>query len=139
LTPYFLLTFRTILTVVLLWILSVSVHPLSKLETFPLLTSVMSQALLLQQSASRLKITPANLWSFSINITSLLRIHSLCLNLLSYSIIVLPVLFYYLVLNYGVVLVLVLVLVYLLICTLSVLACYRPLYVGKHPEIEELN
>jgi hypothetical protein len=44
LMPYFLLTFsRTTLAVVLLWILLVSVYPLSKLETFPPLKSVMSQ------------------------------------------------------------------------------------------------
>jgi hypothetical protein len=50
---YFLLTFpRTKLTVVLLWILLVSVYPLNKLGTFPPLTSVLSQDLALQQGMS---------------------------------------------------------------------------------------
>jgi hypothetical protein len=43
---------------------------------------------------------------------------------------VLSVLFYYLGLNFS--LVLLLALVYLSLYTLSVLACYRPLAVGKH-------
>jgi hypothetical protein len=71
--------FRTKLTVVLLWILLVSWYPLSKSETSPHLTSVMSQDLALQQDASRLQTT-ANFWTFSINITSPLRIHFPCLN-----------------------------------------------------------
>jgi hypothetical protein len=80
LTLYFLLTFsRTKLTVVVLWILLVSVYPLSKLETFPLLTSVMSQDWALQQGASQLQ-TSTNLWTFPINITSPLRIHFPLLN-----------------------------------------------------------
>jgi hypothetical protein len=58
---------------------AVDLHvPLSILETFPLLTSVMSpvmsQDLALEQGASRLQ-TSANLWTFSLNITSPLRIH----------------------------------------------------------------
>jgi hypothetical protein len=58
---------RTKLILVLLWILLVSVYPLSKLETSPILMSVMSQDLALQQGASRLQTTSANLWTFSIN------------------------------------------------------------------------
>jgi hypothetical protein len=50
-------------------------YPLSKLETFPTLTSVMSEDLALQQGASRLQITSADLWKLAINITSPLRIH----------------------------------------------------------------
>jgi hypothetical protein len=64
----------------LLWILLVSVYPVSKLETFPPVTSVMSQDLALQQGASRLQTASANLWTFSINITSPLRIHFPLLN-----------------------------------------------------------
>jgi hypothetical protein len=80
LTLYFLLTVsRTKLTVVLLWILLVSVYPLSRLEIFPPLTSVMSQDLALQQGASRLH-TSADPWTFSTNISSLLRIHFPLLN-----------------------------------------------------------
>jgi hypothetical protein len=72
----FLLTFsRTKLTVVLLWILLVSVYPLSKLETCPPLRSVMSQ-----RGASRLQTTSANLWTFPIKVTSRLRIHFPLLN-----------------------------------------------------------
>jgi hypothetical protein len=67
--------FRTKLTVRLLWILLVSTFPLGKLETFPPLTFVMSQ-----QGASRLQTTYANLWTFSINITSPLSIHFPLLN-----------------------------------------------------------
>jgi hypothetical protein len=53
---YLLLMFsRTKLIVGLLWILLVSVYPLSKLGTFPPLTSVMSQDLTLQQGASQLQ------------------------------------------------------------------------------------
>jgi hypothetical protein len=73
---YSLLTFLiTKLTVALLWILLVSVYPLSKLETFPPLRSVMCQDLALQQGASRLQTTSENLWAFSVNITSPLRIN----------------------------------------------------------------
>jgi hypothetical protein len=76
-----LLTFsRTKLTVVLIWIHLVSVYPLSRLDTFPPLTSEMFQHLVLQQGASRLQTTSADLWTFSINITSPLRIHFLLLN-----------------------------------------------------------
>jgi hypothetical protein len=57
-----------------LWTLLVSVYPLSKLETLSPVTSEMSQDLALQQGASRLQTASANLWTFSINITSLLRI-----------------------------------------------------------------
>jgi hypothetical protein len=64
----------TKLTVVVLWILLGSVYQVSKLETFPPLTSVMSQDLALQQGASQLKTTSANLWTFPINITSPSRI-----------------------------------------------------------------
>jgi hypothetical protein len=71
---YFLLTFsRTKLNVVLLWILLVSVFPLSKSEISPPLSSVMPQAL--QHGASWLQTTSANLWTFSINMTSPFRIH----------------------------------------------------------------
>jgi hypothetical protein len=55
------------------------VYPLSKLGTFLALTSVMSQDLALQQGASRLQTT-ANVWTFSINITSPLRMHFSLLN-----------------------------------------------------------
>jgi hypothetical protein len=65
----------TKLTVTLLWLLLVSVYPLSKLETTPPLTSVMSQDLALQQGASRLQTTSENLWRASIDIPSPLRIH----------------------------------------------------------------
>jgi hypothetical protein len=75
LTLYFLLTFpRTKLIAVLLWIMLVSVYPLSKLETFQPLTSIMSRDLARQQGASRLQTTSANLWAFSIHITYPLRI-----------------------------------------------------------------
>jgi hypothetical protein len=70
---------RTEFTVVLLWIQLVSVYPLSKLETSPPLTSVMSQELAVQQGASRLQ-TSANLWTFSINMTFHLRTHFRLLN-----------------------------------------------------------
>jgi hypothetical protein len=56
------------------------VYALSKLETFPPLTSVMSRDLARQQSASRLQTTTANLWTFSVNITSPLKIHFPLLN-----------------------------------------------------------
>jgi hypothetical protein len=58
----------------------VSVYPLSKLETFASLMSVMSQDLGLQQSASRLQTASAILWTFSINITSRLRIRFILLD-----------------------------------------------------------
>jgi hypothetical protein len=48
---------RTKLAVVLLWILLFSVYPLSKLETFSTLTSVISQESVLNQDASRLQAT----------------------------------------------------------------------------------
>jgi hypothetical protein len=81
---YFLLTLsRTKLTVVLLWILLVSVYPLSKLRTFPPLTSVMSQDLALQQGVSQLQTAYADLWTFSINILSPQRVLFRCLVLLS--------------------------------------------------------
>jgi hypothetical protein len=77
LTLYFLLTLsRTKLTVVL-WTLLASMYPLSKLGTVPPLTSVMSQDLFLQQGASRLQ---TNLWTFSVNIPSPLRIQFPLLN-----------------------------------------------------------
>jgi hypothetical protein len=80
LTLYLLLTFsRTKLTVILLWIELVSVYPLNKLETFPPLTSVMSQDLALQQGASRLQTTPENFGRFQ-NITSSFMIHFPLLN-----------------------------------------------------------
>jgi hypothetical protein len=70
-----LLTFsRTKLTVVLLWMLLVSVYPLCKLQTLPPLTSVTPQDSDLQQAASRLQ-TPAHLSTCSINVTSPLRAH----------------------------------------------------------------
>jgi hypothetical protein len=76
LTLYFFVAFSRIkLTVVLLRMLLISIYPLSILETFPLSTSVMSQDLALEQGASRLQTTSANLWTFSINITSPLRIY----------------------------------------------------------------
>jgi hypothetical protein len=115
---------RTNFSFVLLWILLVSMYPLCKLETCSPLTPAMSQ-----EGASRLQTT-ANLWTFSINITSPLRIHFLCLILLSYIIIMLPVILYCLELHFS--LVLVLALVWLLLCTLSVLACNKSLAVGKH-------
>jgi hypothetical protein len=78
---YFLLMFSRIkLTVVLLWILLVFKYPLRKLEKFPPLRSVMSQDLALQQDSSRLQTTSANLWTFSINVTSPFRIHFPLLN-----------------------------------------------------------
>jgi hypothetical protein len=43
-------------------------------------TSVMSQDLVLQKCAPRLETTSANLWTFSINITSRLRVHFPSLN-----------------------------------------------------------
>jgi hypothetical protein len=71
LTLYFLLTpSRTKLTVVPLWILLVSVYPLRELGTFSLLSSVMPQDLALQQGASQLQTASADLWTFSINISS---------------------------------------------------------------------
>jgi hypothetical protein len=64
-TLYFSLRFsRTKLTVAVLRLLLVSVYPLSKLETFSPLTSVTSQGLALQQGASQLQATSANLWAF---------------------------------------------------------------------------
>jgi hypothetical protein len=81
LTLYFLLSSsRTKSTVDLSWLLLVSVYPLSKLDTFPLLMSVMCQELALQQGASQLQTTSASLWTFSINITSPFRIHFPLLN-----------------------------------------------------------
>jgi hypothetical protein len=69
---YFLSTFsRTILTVVLLWILLVPVKPPSKLETSPPVMSVMSEDIDLQQGVSRLQTASADLWIFSINTISL--------------------------------------------------------------------
>jgi hypothetical protein len=77
LTLHFLLMFsRTQLPVVLL----VSVYPLSILETFPTLTSIVSQNLALQQGASRLQTASADLWTFPINMTSPLREHFPLLN-----------------------------------------------------------
>jgi hypothetical protein len=70
----------TKLSVTLLWVLLVSVYPLGKLETFPPLAPVMPHDLAFQQGASRLQTTFANLWTFPINITSLLRIHFPLLN-----------------------------------------------------------
>jgi hypothetical protein len=76
---YFLLTFSgTKQTVVLLQMLLVSV-PTKQIETFPPSTSVMSQVLALQQGASQLQ-TSKNLRTFSVNITSPLRIHFPLLN-----------------------------------------------------------
>jgi hypothetical protein len=60
--------------------------------------------LTLQQGASRLQITPANFWTFSINLTSPLRINFSLINVLNYVIIALPVLFYCLLLNFSLVL-----------------------------------
>jgi hypothetical protein len=51
------------------------VYPLSKLDTCPPLTSVVAQDLDLQEGASRLQTTSANLWTFLTNITSPLRTH----------------------------------------------------------------
>jgi hypothetical protein len=120
LTLYHLLFSRTKFTVFLFWTLLVSVYPLRKLETFPLLMSVMSQDLAIQHGASRLQTTSANLPTFSINITSPLMIIFLCLIPLSYVIIVLPVLFYCLEWNFSLVpfLALVLALVLFLLCTI---------------------
>jgi hypothetical protein len=130
-TLYLLLTFsRTQLTVVLLWILLVSVYPLSKLECVPPLTSVMSQDLVLQQGASRLQTTSANLWTFSIIIISPSRVHSPMLNpteLRNYRVTCIILL---LGLKFSVVLIRVLALVWLSLRTLLVLVCYRPLAVG---------
>jgi hypothetical protein len=58
--------------------------------------------------------------------------HFALLNPADLVIIVLPVLYYCLGLNFSLVPVLVLALVQLLLCTVSLLACYRPLAVGKH-------
>jgi hypothetical protein len=52
-------------------------YPLSKLETLPPLTSVMSQDLPLRKGAPRLQ---TDLWTFSINITSPLRVYLALLN-----------------------------------------------------------
>jgi hypothetical protein len=52
-----------------------SMYTLSKLDTFLLLMSVMSQELALQQGSSRLQRESANLGMFSINVTSPSRIH----------------------------------------------------------------
>jgi hypothetical protein len=46
-----------------------------KIRFFPSLTSEMSQDLSLEQGAWRLQTSSTNLWTFSINITSPLRIH----------------------------------------------------------------
>jgi hypothetical protein len=58
----------------------VSMDPLSKLETFPHLRSIIFQDLVFQQSASQLQTTFANLWTFSVNVTSPLRVHFSLLN-----------------------------------------------------------
>jgi hypothetical protein len=50
-------------------------YSLSKLETFLPLTSVMSQDLALQESASQVQATSADLWMFSVNSTSPLMSH----------------------------------------------------------------
>jgi hypothetical protein len=55
-------------------------YPLSKLEIFPPLKSVISQDFAFQQGASWQKTTSANLWTFSVNITSPLRKHFPLLN-----------------------------------------------------------
>jgi hypothetical protein len=55
-------------------------YPLSKLEISQPSKSVMSQDLTLKQGASRLQTISANLWTFSINITSPLRIQFPLLN-----------------------------------------------------------
>jgi hypothetical protein len=97
----------------------VCVYPLSESEAFPPLRSIMSQDLSLQQGASRMQTT-ANLWVFSINITPPLKMHLpllnpaelrhyrvTCIEFQSTSSSSLSVAF-------------------------SVLACYRPLAVGRH-------
>jgi hypothetical protein len=54
--------------------------PTKQIRDFSTLISVMSQDLALQQGVSRLQTTSANLWTFLINIPSLLRIHFPLLN-----------------------------------------------------------
>jgi hypothetical protein len=76
------------------------------MDTFPPLTSVMSQELALKQGASQLQAASANLWTFSISITFPFMIHFPLLNPACYVIIVLSVLFHYLVSNFSLVLVL---------------------------------
>jgi hypothetical protein len=58
----------------------VSVYPLNKLESFPSSKSVMSQRLALQQGSSRLQTPSEDLWAFSVNMTSPLRINFALLN-----------------------------------------------------------
>jgi hypothetical protein len=90
-----------------------------------------------QQSTSRLQTTSANLWTFSLNITSPLWIHLSLLNpakLRHYRVtctVLLPRIKVYSCYNFHSSLSLVLV---TYVRTLSVLACYeyRPLAVGKH-------
>jgi hypothetical protein len=61
LTLYLLLKFSSSkLVLIILWILLVSVYPLSKLDSFAPLMSVMAQGLALQQGASRLQAVFAN-------------------------------------------------------------------------------
>jgi hypothetical protein len=55
---------RTKLTVVLLWILLVSVYLLNKLGTFLPSASVIPQDLARQQDTSQLQTTSADLWTF---------------------------------------------------------------------------
>jgi hypothetical protein len=99
--------FRTKWTVLLLWTMLVSVYAISKLDTFPPLTTAMSQDSTPQQGASQLQTTSSNLWTFRINKHLPWGYIFLCL-ILSYVIIVLSVLFYYLVLYFNVVLPLIL-------------------------------
>lgn len=78
---YFLFKFsRTNFTLVLLWVLLVSAHALSKLEPLPPWKSQIFQYLVLQQGAAQLQTSSANLWMFQINITSPWRIHFPLLN-----------------------------------------------------------
>jgi hypothetical protein len=53
--------------------------PAKQISDFPLLILVTSQDLALHQSASRLQTASADLWTFSINMTSPLRILFICL------------------------------------------------------------
>jgi hypothetical protein len=87
----FLLMFsRTKLTIVVLWILLVSMYPLSKLGTFPPLTSAMSQDLALRQGAPQMQTASADLWTFSINIPSPWRTQFPLLNLTEFMVPVIP-------------------------------------------------
>jgi hypothetical protein len=101
----FLLTVSRTKLTFLLWVLLVSMYQLSKPETCPTLTSVMSKKLALQQVALQLQAASADLWTFVINTLPLLKILFALLDGTEFmvpvkSLSVLPILLYCLVFNF---------------------------------------